>query len=392
MARGPELFRVTRGSSDSERVSEVNFAELGLQEQRDIENWVAANPSILGEDLLIVGRQFKGFDLTRETPDLLAVDSSGNLVIIELKRDDSGADVHWQAIKDASYLDRATPEDIVAMLVKYASVSEEEAADLLLEHMGAEDFTHFNKGQRIVLASHRFAPEVTSAALWLNSKAPGEDLITCVTLTPFRDAETDSLYIQANTIIPVPVVEDYLINIGARSQGAEARVATGLGVKLRTTFERNKNDEVSAFARTVRDLTLKGLDEDIRPDRSQRWAGQGRGLRYYGFWYSRGPWAHSERNNRLCYYMHLRPQEDSDEWHASTLLVDEQARVIPLLNDIELPSGGRIDSDKVHVTIGVEAFSEHFAGQIAEGLRALIEQITPIVDGMADMDNEEEVP
>ena len=30
-----------------------------------------------------------------------------------------------------------------------------------------------NNDQRIILASHRFAPEVTSAALWLNEKAPG---------------------------------------------------------------------------------------------------------------------------------------------------------------------------------------------------------------------------
>ena len=40
--------------------------------------------------------------------------------------------------------------------------------------------------QRIILASHRFAPEVTTAALWLNDKAPGENLITCVSLTPFQ--------------------------------------------------------------------------------------------------------------------------------------------------------------------------------------------------------------
>ena len=391
MARGPQLFRVTRGSSDSVKVSEVNFAELGLQEQRDIENWVAANPSILAEDLLIVGRQFRGFDRTRETPDLLAVDSSGNLVIIELKRDDSGGDVHWQAIKYASYLDRATSEDVVAMLGEFASVSEEEAAERLLEHMEADDFTYFNKGQRIILASHRFAPEVTSAALWLNGKVPGEDLITCVTLTPFRDTATGSLYIQATTIIPVPGVEDYVITIGARPKGGGATAASGLGAKLRTTFERNKSDDVSAFAITVRDLILERLDEDVRPDRSQRWAGQARGLRYYGFWYRRGLWGH-QRNRRLCYSMHLRPQEDSHAWHAAVLFIDQQSTAIPLLDNIDIPAGGKIESDQVYVEIGVDVFSEDFARRIAEGFCSLIEQITPIVDGIADMDNEEEVP
>ena len=87
--------------------------------------------------------------------------------------------------------------------------------------------------------------------------------------------------------------------------------------------------------------------------------------------------------------MHLRPQEDSGAWHATVLFIDEQAKVIPLLDDIDVPAGGRIESDRVSVDIGVDVFSEDFSSRIADGLRALIEQITPIVDGM---DNEEEVP
>ena len=57
-----------------------------------------------------------------------------------------------------------------------------------MQHLGGDDLSALNNDQRIILASHRFAPEVTSAALWLNDKAHGEDLITCVTLTPYRDA------------------------------------------------------------------------------------------------------------------------------------------------------------------------------------------------------------
>ena len=58
--------------------------------------------------------------------------------------------------------------------------------------------------------------EVTSAALWLNEKAPGDDLITCIQLTPFRDEAADSLYVQANTIIPVPGVDEYVIGTTLR--------------------------------------------------------------------------------------------------------------------------------------------------------------------------------
>ena len=102
MSHEPQLFRIKPGSRESERIKEVEFAQLGLRERRDIQEWIAANPGILGEDLLIIGKEFSGFDLTNERPDLLAVDSSGKLVVIELKRDDTGGNVHWQAIKYAS--------------------------------------------------------------------------------------------------------------------------------------------------------------------------------------------------------------------------------------------------------------------------------------------------
>ena len=53
----------------------MDFARLGLRERRDIQEWIAANPGILGEDLLIVGKEFSGFDRNRERLDLLAVDA-----------------------------------------------------------------------------------------------------------------------------------------------------------------------------------------------------------------------------------------------------------------------------------------------------------------------------
>ena len=197
---------------------EVDFADLGFQERRHIQEWIAANPGILGQELLIVGKEFDDFDRTRERLDLLAVDIDGKLVVIELKRDDTGVDVHWQAIKYASYLHRVSAPRIVKMLADYTTVPEAEARKKLVQHLGSDDdLNALNNDQRIILASHRFAPEVTSAALWLNEKAAAPDLITCIQLTPYQDPESGSLYIQANTIIPVPGVEGYIVGVGDSS-------------------------------------------------------------------------------------------------------------------------------------------------------------------------------
>ena len=122
MSAEPQLFRIDPDNQKSEAMTEVEFAELGFQERRDIQEWVADNPGILGEDLLIIGKEFSGFDRTNERLDLLAVDADGKLVVIELKRDDTGADAHWQAIKYASYLSRVDAERIIGMLADHESI------------------------------------------------------------------------------------------------------------------------------------------------------------------------------------------------------------------------------------------------------------------------------
>ena len=146
----------------------------------------------------------------------------------------------------------------------------------------ADDFNDLNNDQRIILASHRFAPEVITAALWLNDKAPGENLITCVSLTPFQDTDTGSLYIQANNIIPVPGIEKYVVGIGDNRQVSSVS-GTSLGEKLQATFKLHSNDQITAFLRQVDDLAIFGLPDEIMPDRKSRWAGKYYEGRYYHF-------------------------------------------------------------------------------------------------------------
>ena len=386
MSAEPQLFRINPESQQSERIEEVNFAQLGLQEQRDIQEWIAANPGILGEDLLIIGKEFSGFDRTDERLDLLAVDVDGKLVVIELKRDDTGADAHWQAIKYASYLHRASVEEIVRMFADYEGGSEEESLNKLLQHLGADDLSILNKDQRIILASHRFAPEVTSAALWLNEKAPGEDLITCIQLTPYKDAKTDSLYIQANTIIPVPGVDEYVIGIGD-SPGENRSIVRRPG-SLAQTFARNRNDDVTRFLRDVSERVVSSLPSDIKPDRQSRWAGD-HGFRYfyryYRWWYSRPPWG----NGVMVYLINMSREKDSpDTYQAEVGLgwwpgaVED---VVSRVTELHIYDEQRVGKGFIGVSRRGNALDDPFADTLAETLCRFIEVITPSID---DFENE----
>ncbi len=392
MTDGSKLFRIDPSTRDATSLREVDFAQLGLRERSDIQEWVAAHPDILGGDLLIVAKEFSGFDSTSERLDLLAVDSQGALVVIELKRDDSGADAYWQAVKYASYLRHANVDTIAEMLADYAGISKEYAGDRLLKHLDADDLESLNREQRIILASHRFAPEVTSAVLWLNDKFADESLITCVQLTPYHDEDAGSLYLQANTIIPLPGEEEYIVQVGSKNI-AVGSSGSSLGEKLSRTFARNSSDEVTRFFRRVRDLVLSELSPGVKPDKHSRWAG-GTSDRYYKFWYKQPPW----KNWGFSYAAFL-DQPDAEhpdirvrvglDYYSADSKLKSRVEALQVHENQEFVTEGR--GAALWVRHNSNTLDDDFAKAISWTFRQFIQKVTPEVDAfMEEAANQED--
>jgi RecB family endonuclease NucS len=97
------MYQIDKANNRIKPLMVKRFTDLGFRERQHLQEWLAHHPQALGEDLLIIQKEFDGFDETYERLDLLALDKQGRLVIIENKLDDSGKDVAWQAIKYASY-------------------------------------------------------------------------------------------------------------------------------------------------------------------------------------------------------------------------------------------------------------------------------------------------
>ena len=270
----------------------------------------------------------------------------------------------------ASYLKSASEDDIVRMLARHEKIAPEAARDKLVEHLGADDdLNALNNDQRIILASHRFAPEVTSAVLWLNQKAPGENLITCVKLTPHRDASNNTLYVQASTIIPVPGVEEFVITVGDSVEPRPAVPGSSLGEKLTATFARNKNDEVTRFFYTVRDMVLSDLPASVRPDRRSRWGGSSWEYRYFHFWYRRPPWG----NWDLSYRINLYPQDGTGKWSAEVEFGQFAVEMEEKLLSLPVPDIQRSETGYLKVALGADVLEHDFATTIAQATRRLIE-------------------
>jgi RecB family endonuclease NucS len=136
------MFLIDKKKNEAISISKKTFQELEFKERKHLQEWICKNTDILGERLLIIQKEFSGFDDTKERLDLLAIDENGNLVIIENKLDDSGRDVVWQSLKYASYCSGLTKSDIKDIFQKYIDEQgkNEYAEKVLCEFLAAEDF------------------------------------------------------------------------------------------------------------------------------------------------------------------------------------------------------------------------------------------------------------
>jgi hypothetical protein len=53
--------------------------------EQTLEDWIVDNPQLVGEPLLVLGRQLAEFEEDQDRLDILAVDQGGEIVLIELK-------------------------------------------------------------------------------------------------------------------------------------------------------------------------------------------------------------------------------------------------------------------------------------------------------------------
>jgi len=198
------MYKVDIENKSLIKLKPADFSSLKLKERYDIEEWIEKNPEILGEDLLIIGKELvigRGIRL-----DLLAIDRKANLVIIELKRDNSGTDVEWQAIKYASYCSSFLTDDIIKKFAEYLKSDYDDAEAKIEEFIEYDDFEKLNEEQRLILVSKEFHSDVISAVLWLREYGIN---IECIRLKPFLDTE-NKLFIQPEIIIPLPEAKDYI--------------------------------------------------------------------------------------------------------------------------------------------------------------------------------------
>ena len=219
------MYQINKEKNNILSLEQKSFSELGFRERDHLQEWIAKNPEVLGEELLIIQKEFDGFNDTNERLDLLAIDKNSNLVIIENKLDDSGRDLTWQALKYTSYCSTLSTTQIIRIYQAYLNkyFSNEDAKQSILDFLDLEDENDLllNKNdQRIIFVANNYRKEVTSTVLWLINH---DIQIQCFKATPYK--LHDDLFLQVDQIIPVPEVEEFMIDAKEKKQEEKTKGA-----------------------------------------------------------------------------------------------------------------------------------------------------------------------
>ena len=160
---------------DNKRVNRVSPSDVALE--RDLEDYIESDPDLLGEKLLIIGRQVP-------TPhsgpiDLLALDDAGTVHVIELKRGKTPRDVTAQILDYGSWIAELERDDIQNIYQNYAvktalnnqNTGEAKALEEVFDERFGEMLPEeINAAQKFTIVASSFDAATERIVKFLNTK------------------------------------------------------------------------------------------------------------------------------------------------------------------------------------------------------------------------------
>ena len=213
------MYQINKSNNSISALREASFSELKYKERQHLQERIASTPNIFDEDMLIIQKEFDWFNETRERLDLLALDTEGNLVIIENKLDDTGRDLVRQSLKYASYCSTLKLSDIISIYQSYLDNDNscEKAEDKLEKFFDTDDLSTIDinqlQTQRIIMVAWKFPKEVTSTALWLMDYWIK---VQCFKTSLFIQEKNH--FMTMEQIIPIQDAEEYTISMAEKKQ------------------------------------------------------------------------------------------------------------------------------------------------------------------------------
>lgn len=292
------LLRIDQ--ANAKRVQATSMAAEQLTETAHLEQWIATHPGVIDDDLKVVTTQFNrwassGGGTAREALDVLALSSSGQTVVIELKRD-SDRKVHLQAITYGALVagfDRKMLAEVHAEWLRKSGqeVSALDALAALTDHLESDWDDEILKLPKLVMVAERFPDQVLTTVEWLTTTVADGLEIECHEYTIFRDGQNS--YASFQQRFPVEDIDGRrlrpvgTVDAGEVKERIASRKKRSRSVKLISDHQHIPNGaqidlDVTSLVKpeVVQDLNV-WLDEDPRrrevswvtdPSKPLRWA------------------------------------------------------------------------------------------------------------------------
>ncbi|MBX3305626.1 MAG: hypothetical protein KF751_06165 [Nitrospira sp.] len=237
----------------------ATFEKAKLKERGDLQRLLRDQIEIVVEDGMVLAEEFGTWDDSSRRIDLLVLDKEANLVVVELKRTDSGGHMELQAIRYAAMVSTMTFAQAVEAHEAYLRQREssDDAKENILQFLAWEDEAdrHFAETVRIVLVSADFSKEITTTALWLNER--GLD-VRCVRLKPYE--MNAQLVLDVQQLIPLPEAQEYMIQVGnkQRSEQVSGNRTWTWDAFLAAT-RKNCGDDIAQLVRSIHEWSVAEL-------------------------------------------------------------------------------------------------------------------------------------
>ena len=230
------LYRIDPAGDQVQSVKKTTFQEAGMHE-RALQNIFRDNFHLVVPDAMVLAEEFSEWEDSRRRIDLLCLDQTAKLVVVELKRTEDGGHMELQALRYAAMVSHMTFDRAVEAHQSYLQKNgrgEENARQIILNHLAWDEPQEdvFASDVSIVLAAADFSNEIMTTVMWLGER----DIdIRCIKLMPYRVQELDNdLLLNIEQIYPLPETADYLVRW--REKAREERRQRRQNQKFRLTI------------------------------------------------------------------------------------------------------------------------------------------------------------
>ena len=181
----------------------TSLTDQGFKEE-DLRNWILNTPrSILGEDILIIGREVQ-VEKIGDAIDLLGIDRDGNVVAIELKQGSISGNTDFQSLKYVAYTSYWDWSQLADQFDKFLKskwgqhlYKEDIDFNEKLEEFCNDEY-ELNRDQRILLVGESIRERLDLVVRWLSERNIDISVLEVNLLK-----EDGQLYVDTEQILPV---------------------------------------------------------------------------------------------------------------------------------------------------------------------------------------------